>query len=176
MGESFDQVPAVVQDHIKVISADFNMPETEESLETIAKAWLEKKKVFEEKIAGANMEEVDFLAKDDESGALALTYSGSLINIGPLGEEGRTIKYSSIGFRTEIPDNAERDNTNLAADLSVGAIAEFTRGPIKQTSKLFKIVVCKEELSVEEQEEIITEAATIIVDEFVEVNKTVITG
>ena len=61
MGEFFDQVPAIVQGHIKSIADDMNVPEGEDKLETIAKAWLEKKDVFEEKIEQGGMEEVDSL-------------------------------------------------------------------------------------------------------------------
>lgn len=173
MGEAFDQVPGNVQDHIRAIAKDFSMPDTEDTLEAIAKAWLEKKDVFEEKTAEADMEEVDVLSVEEELGALALTYSGSLINIGPFFDGGRRISYSSIGFRTEIPDSAEKEDANLAKDLAVDDTAEFKNGPVKSTSKIFKIAVCKEDLSAEEQEENLSEAVTIIEEEFVEVNKTV---
>ncbi len=174
MGESFNQVPGIVQDHIKAISKDFEMPDTQDTLEAIANAWLEKKDLFEEKIAEANMEEVDSFVMEDESAALALTYSGSLISIGALVDDARNISYSSIGYRTEIPESAEEDNSNLGADLSVDNIAEFSNGPVKKTSKLFKIVVCKGDLSAEIQEETITDTVTVIEEEFVEVNKTIL--
>lgn len=173
MGDAFEQVPENVQDHIRAIAKDFKMPDTEDTLEAIAKGWLEKKNVFEEKTAEADMIEVDVLSVDEELGALALTYSGSLINIGPFFDGGRRISYSSIGFRTEIPDSAEKEDANLAKDLTVDDTAVFKNGPVKSTSKIFKIAVCKDELSAEEQEENLSEAVTIIEEEFVEVNKTV---
>lgn len=173
MGDAFEQVPENVQDHIRAIAKDFKMPDTEDSLEAIATAWLEKKSVFEEKTVEADMIDADILTVDDELGALALTYSGSLVNIGPLYDGGRRISYSSIGYRTEIPDSAEKDDANLAKDLCVDDTAVFKNGPVKSTSKIFKIAVCKAELSVEEQEENLSEAVTIIEEEFVEVNKTI---
>ncbi len=174
MSEAFDQIPPNVQDHIKVIAKDFNMPETEDTLEAIAKGWLEKKDVFEQKIGEANMEDADSFEMNNESGALALTYSGSLINIGPLVDGGRKISYTSIGFRTEIPDSAERENANLSKDIAVDDIAEFSGGPVKSTSKLFKIAICPEDLSPEKQEENLSDLVTVIEEEFVEVNKTII--
>ncbi len=174
MGDLFEQVPSIVQDHIMAISKDFKKPGTEDSLKAIANAWLEKKEVFERKIADADMEEVDSFVIDDESAALVLTYSGSLISIGSLVDDVRNITYTSIGFRTEIPESAEKDNSNLKADLLIDNIAEFTNGPVKKTSKLFKIVVCKGDLSAEKQEETITGAVTMIEEEFVEVNKTIL--
>ena len=143
MGEYFDQVPATIQDHIKAIAKDVKAAEGEDAIEKVAQAWLDKKSVFENKIAEMDMEEVDFLGKDDEQGALVLTYSGSLVNIGPVIEDQRHCTYA------------------------------FETGPVKSTSNIFKIAVCKGDLSAEEQEENFTRAATIIEEEFVEVNKTI---
>ncbi|MBN1647365.1 MAG: hypothetical protein JW874_04970 [Spirochaetales bacterium] len=174
MGEYFDQVPAIVQGHIKSIADDMNTPEGEDKLETIAKAWLEKKDVFEEQIEKGGMEEVDSLSADDENGALALTYSGSLINVGPLVDGSRKIGYTSIGFRTELPANAEVDDANLKGDLSVDEIAEFSNGPVQSTSKLFKIAIFKEEMEAEEEEEALDQVLTVIGEGFVAVNKTIV--
>jgi hypothetical protein len=174
MGEFFDQVPAIVQGHIKSIADDMDVPESDDKLETIAKAWLEKKDVFETKIEEGGMEEVDSLAVDDDSGALALTYSGSLINVGPLVDGKRKIGYTSIGFRTELPNNAEIDDANLKNDLSVDEIAEFENGPVQSTSKLFKVAIFKEEMEAEEEEEALDQVLTVIGEEFVAVNKTIV--
>ena len=173
MGEFFDQVPATIQDHISAIAKDANVDEGEDAVEKVAEAWLEKKTVFEDKIGEMKMEEVDFLGKDDEQGALALTYSGSLVNIGPIVDGTRTCSYASIGFRTDAPESAENDNSVLSSDVSVDGVITFETGPVKSTSNIFNIAVCKGDLSVEEQEVAVTKAATLIEEEFVEVNKTV---
>jgi hypothetical protein len=174
MGENFDQLPSHVQDHIKVIASDFNLPEGEDTLDSIAGGWLEKKSTFEEKVAEQDMEEVDVLEKDDEKGGIALTYSGSLVSIGPLVDGVRSASYSSIGFRTSAPDAAENDNSVLKKDVKVDETIEFSTGPVKSTSRIFKIAVFIEDLSVEEQEENLSEVTSILEDEFVEINKTVI--
>jgi hypothetical protein len=174
MGEYLDQIPANVQQHIKGLAQSVKAEEGADAVELVAQAWLEKKAVFEDKIAEMGMEEVDSLGKDDEKGALALTYSGSLVNIGPLMDGVRTVKYSSIGMRTDIPESAESDKSTLAGDVEVDNIIRFEGGPVKSTSQIFKIAVCKDEdMSAEEQQQTIIETATIIEEEFVEVNKTV---
>lgn len=173
MGGYFDQVPTTIQDHIKAIAKDVKVAEGEDAIEKVAQAWLDKKSVFEDKIAEMDMDEVDFLGKDDEQGALVLTYSGSLVNIGPVIEDKRHCTYASIGFRTDAPAAAENDSSVLAKDVSVDDTIEFETGPVKSTSNIFKIAVCKSDLSAEEQEENVTRAATIIEEEFVEVNKTI---
>jgi hypothetical protein len=58
--------------------------------------------------------------------------------------------------------------------VEVDNIIRFEGGPVKSTSQIFKIAVCKDEdMSAEEQQQTIIETATIIEEEFVEVNKTI---
>ncbi len=174
MGEYLDQIPQNIKGHIQEIAKDINLDDDEDAVEKVAKGWLDKKEAFEEKIDSMGMEEVDSLAKDDERGALALTYSGSLVNIGPIIDDVRKSVYSSIGFRTNAPDQAESDNSTLTGDIEVDGIIKFSYGPVKSTSRIFKVAVCKDDdLTAEEQEKTIMEVATIIEDEFVEVNKTI---
>ncbi|MBN1798567.1 MAG: hypothetical protein JW822_08310 [Spirochaetales bacterium] len=174
MGEYLDQIPSNIQQHIKGLAQSVKTEEGEDAVEKVAQCWLEKKAVFEDKISEMGMEEIDSLNKEDEKGAIALTYSGSLVNIGPLVDGARTVKYSSIGMRTDIPESAESDSSNLASDVQVDGIIQFEGGPVKSTSQIFKIAVCKdEEMSPEEQQQTIIETATIIEEEFVEVNKTI---
>jgi hypothetical protein len=174
MGEFLDQIPQELQGHIREITRQSGLPGGEDSVEKVAAGWLEKKKVFEDQIEKMNMEEVDLLGKDDERGALALTYSGSLVNIGPLVDNTRKVQYASIGVRGDVPDMAEREGSALAKDVSVDEPIEFENGPVKSTSQIFKIAVLTGNPSPEEQEEKITEATQIIQEEFVEVNKTII--
>lgn len=174
MGEYLDQIPDNIKGHIEQIAKDIKLEDDEDAVEKVARGWLEKKDAFEEKIESMGMEEVDSLSQDDEKGALALTYSGSLVNIGPIMDGVRHSTYSSIGFRTNAPDQAESDNSTLESDVEVDGIIKFSNGPVKSTSKIFKIAVCKDDdMTAEEQEKTIMEVATVIEDEFVEVNKTI---
>jgi hypothetical protein len=150
------------------------LPEGEESVEIISQGWLEKMNVFEEQIQKMEMEEVDLLEKDDEKGALVLTYSGSLVNLGPLVDNVRKVQYASIGLRSDVPGVAEKEGSILAKDVAVDDTIEFDVGPVKSTSQIFKIAVLTGNPTAEEQEERITEATQIIQEEFVEVNKTII--
>jgi hypothetical protein len=45
---------------------------------------------------------------------------------------------------------------------------------VKRTSPIFKIAVCKDNISEKVQDIILKEASTIIMEDFVELNKTVI--
>lgn len=172
MADVMDQVPAGVRDHLKQIAKDAKGDDPE-MVAKVAAGWLDKKKVFEDRVAEMEMEEVDSLPKDSEDGALALTYSGSLVTIGPLSEGARKCSYSSIGFRTDIPDAAEHEASVLKKDAKVDDVIAFDPGPVKSTSKIFKIAVMKGDLNAEEQEENLDQATTVIQEDFVEVNKTV---
>lgn len=172
MGEMLEQVPGAVKGHLKQIAKEVGDGDPE-MVEKIAAGWLDKKKVFEEKVAELGMEEINSLPKDSEDGALALTYSGSLLNIGPLVDGARKCSYASIGFRTDIPDAAEHEAAVLAKDAKVDDTIAFDPGPVKSTSQIFKIAILKGDLDAEEQTENLEAATTVIQEEFVEVNKTI---
>src|SRR5208337_615605 len=98
-------------------------------------------------------------------------YSGSLINIGPLRDGGRTVQYASIGLRQDVPEIATETGSELAAEVMEGTPVTFARGPIKSSSPVYKIAVTMEDMDIEEQERQITKATQILTKQFVEVNK-----
>jgi len=172
MGEHLDQVPVEIQDHIRQITKTSGLPDTEESVELIAQGWLEKRASFEKQVADMGMEEVELLERADSRGCLAMTYSGSLINIGPRREgEGRTVEYASIGLRQDVPTTADKEGSELASDLRVGEPASFSVGPIQSSSPVLKIAAANEELTADDQEKQITKATQILTREFVGINQ-----
>ena len=175
MSDVLTQIPEIIQNHIRDITKSSGLPDNDESVAQIAMAWIEKKNSFEEKIESMNMEEIDSLEKDNEKGAIALTYSGSLLNIGPNSDDGRNVEYASIGLRKDVPDIITNEGCKLASDLIIDEKVEFEAArPVKSTSQIFKIAVCKDsDISQEEEEEILKKTATVIMDDFVEVNKTI---
>jgi hypothetical protein len=174
MGDFFNQLPEQIQYQVKDITKSSGLEDNEESLELMAKAWIDKKEVFEEKIGDLGMEECDTFDRDNEQGAIVLTYSGSLINVGPLVEGSRNVEYTSIGLRSDVPDSANNESSRLGEDINIDEGIKFEVGPVKSTSAVFKIAVIKDELSAEEEEEKLAEATIIIADEFAEINKTII--
>ncbi|MBN2323687.1 MAG: hypothetical protein JXQ30_08130 [Spirochaetes bacterium] len=174
MGEYLEQIPQRLHVHIEEITKTSGLPEGEESVELIAQAWLEKKKTFEEKIDVLKMEEIETLSQDDARGAVVMTYSGSLVLIGPLDDGVRKARYVSIGLRKDVPDSVEKTDAVLAKDVTADDTVEFESGPVKSTSPAFKIAVLTEKLPLLEEERKISEATQVIAEEFVEVNKTII--
>ena len=87
MATQFDLVEPNVKEHLKRLVKTAGMPENSESLEQLATSWLEKQALFKAEITKNQMELVDSYAADEPKGALVMTYSGSLITIGPDSDE-----------------------------------------------------------------------------------------
>ncbi len=171
MNEHLDQVPLEIQSHIREITRSSGLPDTDESVDLIAEGWLEKKERFERITERMHMEEADILEASDERGCLVMTYSGSLLNIGPLRERGRTVQYAAIGLRSDVPKAAQKEGSQLKEDARVGAPVSFSVGPITSSSPVFKIALTSEDLDLEAQEQQVMQATQILTREFVTVNR-----
>lgn len=173
MGEYLDQVPEKLHDHIRQITKTSHMPDTDESVEAMAKGWLDKQAAFQKKLDELNMEEVDEFGADEERGAIVLTYSGSILNIGPITDGVRHADYLSIGLREDVPESATSDESVLAGDITRDDVVSFDTGPIQKSSPIYTIAVNRDAMEPEEEVEKLTSATQVLADEFVEINKTV---
>ena len=176
MGEYLDQIPEQIREHIRQITSTSGLEPGEASVELIAQSWLEKKSLFETRVAENQLEAVDAFGADEDRGALAMTYSGSLLTIGPRVDGVRHVEYSSIGLRDDVPESATHDRGVLSDELAVDSIAEFSAGPIKKSSPIFMIAVASEQLDAEEEEDLLINVTQVLAEDFVEVNKTIIRG
>ena len=174
MGENFDSVAPQVQEHLKSLIKTAGLPDTEESLEQLAQGWLEKQAAFHEQTKANEMEEADRLELENGRGALIMTYSGSLLTIGPETEEGRAVQYASIGLRRDVPEFLEKEGSVLSADVTRDASVTFEVGPIKSSSPVYAIAVATEEMAPEEEEKLLSQVTMMVADDFVEVNKTLV--
>ena len=169
-----ENISEKIRQHIKQLVTTAGLPDTEESLEILEEGWMEKLESFESQVAERDMEMVEEFESEDDRGAMIMTYSGSLISLGPRDEDGRYVEYRSIGIRNDVPESADADGTELTGDIRVDGTAAFTSGPIKKSSPVFKIAVITEEMDNDEQEELLAEVTQMLTEEFVEVNKTII--
>jgi len=174
MNTYLELVPEEAREQVKEITRSSGLEYNDESIEKMAEAWIEKQKIFEEKTKEYGMTETVSLDKDDIKGAIVMTYSGSLVNLGPVIDEKRGCEYTSIGIRKDVPDSVMNEDTILASDMELDEVATFKQGPVESTSQIFKIAVVEEECSQEEERETINNVSTIIADEFVDINKTII--
>ena len=171
MGENLDRIPVEIQRHLRQITKTSGLPDTDDSLELIAQGWLEKKERFDRHLERNSLEEIEVLPKADSRGCLAMTWSGSLLNIGPLRETGRNAQYVSIGLRKDVPESATQPGSELEGDVRIGAPVAFSTGPIQSSSPVYKIAVTSEDLDLEAQERTITRSTEILTKEFVKVNR-----
>jgi len=175
MESYFEIVPERFKPHLREITKTSGLPDSEESLEKIARAWLEKKRLFSEQTGSLHMKETETVPENDPRGALLLTYSGSLVSIGTLQEKRRWAEYASIGLRKDVPDIVTSKKAVLHGDMSRNRPVEFIEGPIKKSSPILTIAVLGEDVPPEEQEKRIREATTFLTNGFVRINRTMLT-
>ena len=176
MNTVIQNVPDSIAKHLEEVIVKFGLDSSDDMAQKLQDSWLLKKEVFEEKMVEMGMDEVGIFDPTDERGALFLTYSGSLISVSPLKFGERELEYTSIGYRTDVPDSMKLEHVELGDYAERDKGLSFKSGPIKQTSPLFKIVVTPDSLSEEEQTNLVDEAATIIVDTFIGMNKNLLEG
>ncbi len=171
MGQFRDQIPAQVQGHIRRLVRVLALPQTEEALDLVAQVWLEKENRFDTIVAEMQLEAVRRHAQDDPRGCIALTLSGSLVNIGPLRKSGRTVQYTSIGMRRDVSETSTSIDARLGADVEVGAPLVFSSGPIASSSPVYRVAVITAEVDLEEHGDILSRATRALTREFIEVNR-----
>lgn len=167
---SFDNLPEKIKIHLKALLTTTGLPQTDDSLKILAANWLAKLDQFVSLTRNLSLAEVGQLASSDKRGALLLTYSGSLIGLGPESEEGRYLEYVSLKLRSNIPRIIPAFNIKLASDISVDSPAQFSQAPLKSTSAIYKIAVCSEEVPVVEQTKRIREAMLYLTNAFLKLN------
>jgi hypothetical protein len=171
---NFESLNPEIQVHLKQLAKASGLSTADDGYEKLAAAWLEKKALFEKSAQENKLSELAFFASQEKKGALVLTYSGSLLKIGPLINGTRCCEYSSIGLRSDVPPSAIEDASQLAKDIEVDDIVQFRTGPIKSSSQVYTLAVASEELEPEEEEALLTQLGQNLVEDFVEVNKTVL--
>jgi nucleoid DNA-binding protein len=174
MSDYSGRLTETIRSHLESLIANSELPDTAESLETIARAWFGKKEMFEAQIKALDMLELETFDEGDPRGALLLTYSGSLVSLGPLSRGGRRVEYASIQLRTDVPHLAVKEGSVLETGLLLDQDAKFSEGPVKSTSALLKIAACAPEVPPEEQEKRIREATIFLTNGFVKINRTVV--
>jgi len=164
-------IPELVEQHLKNI---FNTSEeewtgVEGAFERLCASWEKKERLFTDQINLLEMVEQKDIREDDPRCMLFLTFSGSLVSLG-YGQD-RWMEYASIKLRTDVPDILRCDSTSLAGPVSYGQSAQFSRGPLKHTSALYRIVACGEDVPQKEQEKRVREATVFLTNSFIHLNR-----
>ena len=174
MSGSFEDLESPVQEHLRSILTTSGLPEGEESLNELARGWLEKREAFDRQVETLGMISADDLEQSEARAFLVMTYSGSLLGVGPEESGKRQVMYASVGARKDVPDKAVSEESRLDGPVRLGEEVRLTGGPIKKSSAAYRLAVMPPRLSVEDQREKIEEATQLLTEEFVDVNRTVV--
>lgn len=168
----FEDLPEAIRKQLLSLIQDSGLDGDEETRNRLAVIWDEKYRLFTGQVGALGMELVPELGKEDTRGAVLLTYSGSLISLGPLRGRSRWLEYASIKLRTDVPELVRGDKASLAGPIRLDQAAVFEGCPVKRSSALFRIAVCPEGLSADDQERRIREATVYLTNGFVKLNRT----
>ncbi|WP_037572057.1 HU family DNA-binding protein [Spirochaeta cellobiosiphila] len=164
-------LPTEIENHLKglIQTSDGDWAKEEGAWDNIKLTWEQKDILFEEQIRLLGMEEVESLSEDDSRAVLILTYSGSLISIG-CGPH-RWFEYASIKLRNDVPDILLSDNIKWESAPTIKQTLSIKGGPVKNTSALYRIAVCKEGIDTGEQDKRVREATIFLTNSFVKLNR-----
>ncbi len=173
MSAQFDALPEKIQEHLRTLTANSGLPQGEESLARITENWITKERLFQEQVEALDMSREERLEQEDPRGALILTYSGSLITLGPDRNGGRSLEYASIKLRKDVPSILREEGITLAEPLVPDKPALFKGSSIEKTSSLLTVASFDPSLEAAEQLERLRQATIFLTNGFVKANQSV---
>ncbi len=169
----FESLPERVRRHLRSMTEGSGLPRTDASLEAIAENWAEKRAMFESQTKLLGMERADLFAEGEKRGVVFISYSGSLVAIGPAGEDGgRWFEYASIKLRNDVPPLVREEGVTVEGPIEPGRPARFGSCSIKHSSDVLLMAVCPESLGRAEEDRRLREASVFLTNGFVKLNRT----
>ncbi len=168
-------VPEGVRKHLAGLARELGMAEDQEFLLDLTAVWKQKAALFEDQARSVHLDLVQSVPEGDPRGAIVLTYSGSLLSIGPDTDRtlGRRLEYASIKLRTDVPDVVTDRGISISGGMRVGNIVRINGSRISKTSSAHTIAVCPADLAEDEQEKRIRESTIFITNGFMKYNRSV---
>ena len=176
MGEYLERLPEMVREHVQGLVEPAGLGDLDDAEELLAQGWLEKHEAFEHHTAERGMITVESFEHDEPSGALIMTYSGSIVSIGPVSEGERDVAYASIGLRRDVPQMSVKQDSRLAAPVRLNEVVRFTEGPVQQTSPAFAIAVFQKALPPARENAALVEVTQVLAERFVDINNETLHG
>ena len=171
MSGIFESLETAIQSHLKVIRETSGLPDGATSLELLAEGWREKETAFDDQARSMGMDQADE-CKDSSRGFLALTYSGSLVAVGPDAGGSRRAVYVSIDRRRDVPSRAESEDAVIGGPVICGSEILFDKGPVKKSSAVYRLALLPSALALNDQHERLDEATVGLTKEFQAVDET----
>ena len=169
---SFESLPEEIRGQIRLLLEESGNAADGDAAEQYARIWEKKFELFTAQVSNVGMEIINKIEKDDARGAILLTYSGSLVSLGPAREGKRWLEYASIKFRTDVPDYVRGQGVSLASPVTQGSVAEFEGSPLKKSSAIYRIAACPVGTTEGDQDERIREATIFLTNGFMRINRT----
>jgi nucleoid DNA-binding protein len=174
MGDSlYANLPEEIRRQIDALAEGPETPRLPDIRERLAATWKGKFELFESQVRLLEMEESEGLAAGDPRGFLAITYSGSILSVGPASGGGRWLEYVPLKLRLDVPEIVSGKDAELSGAVVRGASLEFAKGPLKSTSSVYRIATCASGIAAEEQERRIREAAIFLTQGFIKMNRSI---
>lgn len=176
MGEYLDSLPERVREHVRLLVEPAGLEEVEGAEELLARGWLEKHAAFEQHTASRGMVAVEELGSDEVSGALIMTYSGSIVSIGPIVDGERDVAYASIGARRDVPQMSVRQDSKVDGDVRKDEAVRFIDGPVQKTSPVYAVAVFQKALPPARENAALVEVTRVLTERFVDINNETLHG
>lgn len=105
-----------------------------------------------------------------------MTYSGSIVSIGPMSGGERDVAYASIGARRDVPQMSVKQDSRLGLDVKVDEVIRFEEGPVQKTSPVFAIAVFQKALPAAKENAALVEVTQVLTERFVSINNETLHG
>ncbi|MFW5688284.1 MAG: hypothetical protein ACOC2Y_00685 [Spirochaetota bacterium] len=171
MSDHLQQLPERVREHVRQLVEPAGLTEVENAEELLAQGWIEKHEAFKRHTEERGMQLVDSFSSSEASGALAMTYSGSIVSVGPMTDGRRDVAYASIGLRKDVPQMSVKQDSALAEDIEIDTTIRFAEGPVQKTSPVFAVAVFRKALPPAKENAALVEVTEVLTERFVHINK-----
>ncbi|HOT61428.1 MAG TPA: HU family DNA-binding protein [Treponemataceae bacterium] len=168
----YGELPEEIRKQIDALLEGENGTAAEERREQYARIWKKKFDLFTGQVANVGLEIVKSLEKDDPRAMILLTYSGSLVSMGPAQNGKRWLEYASIKFRSDVPDFVTGQGVSLAGPVKQDSTVGFDGSTLKQSSAIYRIAVCPAGMTPGDQDQRVREATIYLTNGFVKINRT----
>ncbi len=165
----FSKIDPEVLRHLELLAKKYS-PHSPLALERLVKGWRLKEKIFMKQLKQHQMTLETELEADESRAFLLLSYSGSILGVGPSDAGGsRQLIYAGIGLRKDIPETLVEKCIKLKGPVKLDGEVEFTGGALKKSSPIYKIALMGETSSTEQLAQV-DNVTRLITREFVTVN------
>jgi nucleoid DNA-binding protein len=175
--KTLKELPKEIQKHLLGLAKEQGREDDQSYIQQLSDVWIQKEALFVQQIHLMKLETVDSVMDKDTRGMMILSYSGSILCIGPVFPTStninlsRWMEYSSIKLRTEVPDIIMEKGASLAGAVTMGQPVKISNSRLKATSSAHIIAICPEGLDEEEQDKRIRESAVFITAGFMKFNR-----